>query len=45
MEEIKKYYRNTRQNPISDKALEDIVMDGFPTTIRRTYKEDKEVLS
>ena len=38
---IKKYYRNTRQNPISDKALEDIEMDGFPTTIRRTYKEDK----
>ena len=38
---IKKYYRNTRQNPISDKELENIEMDGFPTTIRRTYKEDK----
>ena len=38
---VNKYYRNIRQNPISDKALGHIKTDGFPTTIRRTDKEDK----
>lgn len=38
---VKKYYRDYKRFPISDLSLECIEMDGFPTTIRRTQKEDK----
>ena len=38
---VKKYYRDYKRFSISDLSLECIEMDGFPTTIRRTQKEDK----